>query len=412
MKFNMMKMKENYYGIVETIIADFLILVIFFLSYSGRIQFLNLNIHPFIIVVAVVALRYGNIIGLISAGVSSLFYLYVYLSTGRDLYLFFIDFSYYKFFVMFFLTAIILGKFRDNQKNTIANLKKDIKDLETRYDRLKKINKKNSFIKEQFKKRIIDSNGSLYYLHEIVKSLESLDPEQIFTELMGILKKFIKAKSVSIYVFDSKKNFLRLKARFGGKTKLKSSIDLEKNNILKKALNEEEYEKQELYNKLGSFLLVSPIRYRNEILGMVAVEELEFEMLTDFTETLFKLIIKCVDKSLYAAIISEKTETSNKYHQNTNVMKLDKFKNRLQHEKRRREEYGMDYTLLKFKNNDFDLKEINNRMNYIIRDVDVLSYDEEKDVIIVLLPATPKEFVDKIEKRIMTQFDFELEKAL
>ena len=31
-----------------------------------------------------------------------------------------------------------------------------MKDLEKKYDRLKEINKKNSFIKEQFKKRIID----------------------------------------------------------------------------------------------------------------------------------------------------------------------------------------------------------------------------------------------------------------
>ena len=58
------KMKENYFGIIETIIADFIILIVFFLSFEGKIQFLNLNIHPFIVVVAVVALRYGNLIGL------------------------------------------------------------------------------------------------------------------------------------------------------------------------------------------------------------------------------------------------------------------------------------------------------------------------------------------------------------
>ncbi len=401
--------KKTYYGFFETLVGVFVIFYFFYLSTPMKMSFLNLNIHPFLIIVAIISIRYGNIMGLFSSFLSSIFYLYAYLDSGKDLYLFFTDLNNYKFPLMFIATSIVLGKFKENKDKEINALKKKNKFLENKYQKLKEINEKNSFIKEELKKRIISSDTSLYSLYEIVNKLDRLEIEQIYTELMGILIKFIKAKTVSFFVFDKGKNILRLKARYGGKSKLERSSNVHGYQCLKEAVLNEKFDKNKKYCRIGYPLLVSPIKYNKEIIGVIAVEEVEFEMLSEFTKNLFNLIIKCADKFLYFAIKEDKS-LSNKYYKNTKILKYKYFKKRLKEENRRLEEYGMEFVLFKYRVENFNIKEINLILKNIVRNVDVISFNREKSILNILMPATPSEFAENIEKRILNKFDYRIDK--
>src|SRR6056297_3962017 len=128
--------KKTYYGFFETLVGVFVIFYFFYLSTPMKMIFLNLNIHPFFIIVSIISIIYGNIMGLFSSFLSSIFYLYAYLDSGKDLYLFFTDLNNYKFPLMFIATSIVLVKFKENKDKEINALKKKNKFLKNKYQKL------------------------------------------------------------------------------------------------------------------------------------------------------------------------------------------------------------------------------------------------------------------------------------
>lgn len=128
------------------------------------------------------ALRYGNYLGLISATISSLVYVYVYYLLGKDLYIFLIDFSYYKFLLMFYLSAVILGRFKENYEFQLKNMNLEFDLLKKSYADLQESYEKSVFIREQMKRQIIGAQYSIISLFEAASSLVKLNPEEVYTE--------------------------------------------------------------------------------------------------------------------------------------------------------------------------------------------------------------------------------------
>ena len=154
-------MKTIFRCLLESVVYTILVLLIFyFLPYTKK-EFLVLNLHPLEIVVALMSLRYGTYLGILSSFIAISGYIFAYLHSGNDMILFLLKFQYYKFFLMFLFTTMILGKFKLNYKNREEDLKKGFEHLENSFQEEKEKNQQLLDINISLKNQIIRSGGSI-----------------------------------------------------------------------------------------------------------------------------------------------------------------------------------------------------------------------------------------------------------
>lgn len=385
-----MKYKRFVYSLFENIVLNLIIFYVFFYINPIKENYLSMNIHPLVIVVTAMALRYGNYIGLTSAFIASVNYVYSYYLLGRDLYLFIIDFNYYKFLLMFFLSAVVFGRFKDNFEFRLNNLRMKYEELKKNYDELKSGYDKMKFIKEELRKQIVGVEYSIVSLYEIASSLETLDSEEIYTEVMNMLSKFLKAKAVSIYTVDDSQKYLRLKLKMGQDILIPNSIVIQEHNCFMEAITTKKPVKVNSECKSSGMcpLLIGPILKDDRAIAVVNIEKIEFEMVTEYSFNLFKVIVDWINRALVQALEVESEFKNKRFFENTNIMKYEYFLERLDEEKARREKFDLDYCLLKYEVKEMNIKEIDDKLQKLIRKVDVVSYDEANNVLYILLPAT------------------------
>ena len=85
-------MKTIFRCLLESIVYTILVLLIFyFLPYTKK-EFLILNLHPLEVVVALMSLRYGTYLGILSSFIAIFGYIFAYLHSGNDMILFLLKF--------------------------------------------------------------------------------------------------------------------------------------------------------------------------------------------------------------------------------------------------------------------------------------------------------------------------------
>ncbi len=398
-----MNNRKAVFGIIESVLLTLIVCFIFFYINPIRENFLFMNIQPLLIVVVAISLRYGNYIGMFSALLAILAYMYAYHSVGRDLYLFAIDFSYYKFLLMFFLSAVIFGRFKDDYDFKANNKKLEYDNLLASYDELHDGYEKLKFIKEELAKRVVGAEYSIVSLYEIASSLETHNSEEIYTEVINLLNKYIKATEISIYTVDKSGKYLRLKIQHGHDELIPTSIEVENLECYQRIIKT--LKPAKIIDEEGCPLLVGPIIRNGKVIAVVNIDALEFEMVTDYSFNIFKVIVDWVTKALIQAYEVEEMKKDRNYFKNTKIMKYENFLNRLQEEKDRKEKFGLEYSVLEYDVANLTVDEIDERLKNELREVDVVGIDEERGRLHILLPATSGKYYNIVDERIKKIFD-------
>lgn len=391
--------KKAFYGITESIVLMALMYYIFFMINPLKENFLSMNIHPFLIVVVMISLRYGNYLGLFSAIVASLFYMYAYHSVGRDMYLFIIDFSQYKFLLMFFLSSVIFGRFKDTHDFKLRNaeleheaLLEDYTDLQSGYEKLK-------FIKEELRKRLVGSEHSIVSLYDIASTLETLDSEEIYTEVIDLMKKYLSATAISIYSVDRRGKYLRLKLFSGQDEVVPTSIVVQDHKNYQVAMKNLSVIRIDTEDE-DSPLMMGPITRNGKVIAFVNIDQMDFRMVSDYSFNLFKVIIDWVNKALVQALEVEEIKKINMYYENTNIMTYERFAHRLKEEIERKEKFGLEYSILKYEISNKNIIQLDRLLRGKLREIDVVAYNETEKKIYILLPTTGADSLSIVDERI------------
>lgn len=407
-----MDLKKFKFALIENLLLNGLIFVMFFQMNPLKESFLEMNIHPLLLVVSATALRYGNYIGIFSALIASITYMICYHLLGRDFFLFLVDFHYYKFLLMFFLAAIVFGRFKDNYDFKMKNRDLEYELLQKNNEALLSEYEKLTFIKEELRKQIIGAEYSITSLYEIASSLETLDSEDIYTEIIHIFSKFLKVKTMSIYTVDGEGKHLRLKLKKGEHKIIPSSLITDEHGCFKRALEQKTVVKVNTFCKNNSCscpLMIGPILKEDKVIAIINIDHMDFERVTEYSFNLFKVIIDWINKALVQALEVEGELNKERFHEGTNLMKYHFFEERLNEEIERRERYDLDFSLMKFINNSLSIEELDLLLRNTMRTVDVAAYDHHKKDLYVLLPATNIEQSHLVQKRILNGSNNHLE---
>ena len=217
-------MRTIFRCLLESAVYTILVLLIFyFLPYTKK-EFLILNLHPLEIVVALMSLRYGTYLGILSSFVAISGYIFAYLHSGNDMILFLLKFQYYKFFLMFLFTAMILGKFKLNYKNREEDLKKGFEHLENSFQEEKEKNQQLLDINISLKNQIIRSGGSIVSFHNLKRELLQIKKEESYEKILEIFRQLLACEVCSMYTLADNKLTRRFEI---GKSKMEREILLD-----------------------------------------------------------------------------------------------------------------------------------------------------------------------------------------
>jgi len=387
--------------VAENVGLNAAIFLVFFHFNPLRDAFITMNIHPLLILVALMSLRYGNYSGIMSAAFASATFMYAYHLLGRDLIIFFLEWSHYKFILMFFLTAVVLGSAKDRSDSTIDRLREELAETKRELADLSETEQKTQFIAEELKKQIIGAEDSILSLYEVATALDTVHSEEVYTEVMTVLVRFIRAKAVAIYMVDATNGYLRLKIHMGDTEKTRASLRVDEHTYLAAVVHELKVIKIGGDSSAGDPLFSAPIIKEGRAIAVINIEDADISMVTEYTFNLFKIIVEWISKALTRALEVEDIVDKDAYLPGTTIRRWEHFALRVKEEKRRYTKFGLPYGLIRIYLGDSPLDdELSAKIQRSIRQIDAVGFDTEKNEIHILLPITTCAVLSKVVERL------------
>ena len=406
-KENKMKKSIKIRPLIEIAVFHSFIYIVFYYLNTNPKLFFSMNPHPFLIGVIGFALFYGNQYGLIAMGTSVIMYGFLFYNSFSEWRPLITEVDYFKLPLTFLWVGTTIGLIVDNHKTRQFSLEKDL-DL-TRRD-YKKINNQYQLSQKalsQLKNQIIDSDESIIALYDIAKRLQELDEDEILTETVGVISKYLKASQVMIYHYGEDHNYIRFILGVGIDDGFSEySINIKESPFYQRVLESREVLRYSDIKGEDLPLLIGPLIKNDEVIGLVMVREMSFDFISNYAFTLFKIILDWINQSLNNVVLVEQQQK--KYIDQTDVLTFTKFKKRLQAEKRRYKEYGLKYVLFAVEAPVTPL-DYADRIKNNIRAIDKVTLMGNK--IYILLPATDGERYPDIEDKIFLRLDFNLPKV-
>ncbi|WP_339068937.1 hypothetical protein LDK09_07215 [Fusobacterium animalis] len=290
-------MRTIFRCLLESAVYTILVLLIFyFLPYTKK-EFLILNLHPLEIVVALMSLRYGTYLGILSSFIAISGYIFAYLHSGNDMILFLLKFQYYKFFLMFLFTAMILGKFKLNYKNREEDLKKGFEHLENSFQEEKEKNQQLLDINISLKNQIIRSGGSIVSFHNLKRELLQIKKEESYEKVLEIFRQLLACEVCSMYTLVDNKLTRRFEI---GKSKMEREI----------LLDTKEGERFLEVSKKSTSLIfpfditgkqpifIGPLYNEKNIIGFLEIENFSYTTGEKYNFELFKILMEEINEIL------------------------------------------------------------------------------------------------------------------
>ena len=384
--------------LIEVLITNGATMLFFFFVPNIQNQFLTMNLHPLFVISAIIAIRHGYLSGLFAALIALTIYIVAYLYKGLDLVLFFKVFDYYKFPIMFFIAGYTTGRVRDTYSRNVRTMKTANSEILEEYTKLEEDYRKTILMYNELKEQIVGSEYSIFSLYEIAASLQTTNPEKVYTEAIGVLHKFIKATTIAIYTLESG-GYLRLKLIYGEYGKKRSSIrfvDEPKYMELVESRKPVRWTKEE---NEDFPLFSAPIINEGTVIGLINIDAIEFEHITEYSFSVFCVITEWINKALSQAI-----DIDRKYNVTgvswSNLLKKNQFDMQLEEEEIRLTKYGLPYCYGKYNVLTTDIETVIFSMRKVLRSVDFVCYDEIHNILEILLPATGKGNYDLVSNRI------------
>ena len=290
-------MKTIFRCLLESIVYTILVLLIFyFLPYTKK-EFLILNLHPLEVVVAFMSLRYGTYLGILSSFIAIFGYIFAYLHSGNDMILFLLKFQYYKFFLMFLFTAMVLGKFKLNYKNREEDLKKGFEHLENSFQEEKEKNQQLLDINISLKNQIIRSGGSIVSFHNLKKELLQSKKEELYKKILEIFRQLLDCEVCSIYSLIDNKLIRTFEI---GKSKMEREILLDtKEGERFLEVSKKSTSLNFPFDITGKQpIFIGPLYNKKNIIGFLEIENFSYTTGEKYNFELFKILMEEINEIL------------------------------------------------------------------------------------------------------------------
>lgn len=341
---------------------------------------------------------YGNRQGFVGVILSFLLLVTEELQNGREVISLLYDTTFLFQISTFLFIGLVVGYSVQRKNTKIAEQKEELDELQKRYLFLEELHSEVREIKDELQIRLKNNEDSFGKIYSIIKELDDLEPEKIFTNTVKVVERIMRCQEVSIYVFNKYQSYLRLVAYS------EASQDGYFQNSLK--VEDSQYVQQMMHTgqifvnrhlQPGVPLLAAPIYCNNEIRAVITINQLSFEQLSKYHENLFIVVKELIQSSLWRATEFIKFTEDLRYIENTKVLQFEKFQEIVLTKEQAKLESNMPYVVLNYPTPFESLQEVASTVGKLLRETDYLGFKD--DVLFVLLANTKEADIPFILKR-------------
>lgn len=233
----------------------------------------------------------------------------------------------------------------------------------------------------------------ILFLTRLNESLVSVDIESVYDKLTLMIQRYMDVKELKMYNFNLNLQSLRLKLYIGEDSDPERSFLISKKPHLAQAI----FYHRAVRSHLNPNLYYMFLKVNNIPIGFIEVSTTSTGVRNNEEVELLEGLVNFAGRILENnKLISERySETFEK-----KFMTRDEFEKRLNCEKRRKENFNIEYSLVSFRmsNKNFDF--FKDSLLKLLRETDFITYEYENERLLFLLPCTPESKKVFFRKRI------------
>ncbi|MDR3349079.1 MAG: NAD-dependent epimerase/dehydratase family protein [Acidaminococcales bacterium] len=370
--------------------------------YDNSIVDPNINLDYNFVYILTMGVLYGKKQSIPATALSAILLSYNIITKYDDFVSMIYKTEYIVHFSAYFFFGILSGYITDNRERLRSFLERDVAQIKERYKFLERIYLENVNAKNRLYKQIVNSEDTLGSTYRIIKKLDNVNVEGIFTVAGEVLSEITGTEHLAVYSFGSNnKYYLRQKIRLGYKTvDLPKSLKVEAYEYLRNMLAD----RQLFVNKMltpGLPDMAAPVLRDGEVIAVIQLYDLSFEDLNLYKQDLLQVTTRLISDALNRAYLYEAQAQDKKYLPDTRILIADEFakiqreiyKNRLD-----RYDYVSAFTL-KIITQEENMREISDKMLNVLREEDFIGLDEEGKINVILWNID-EDMIPMVQKRI------------
>lgn len=334
--------------------------------------------------IIILGIIYGNRQSIIAVSLATSLFIYQQLAGGRELISLLNDTDFFFRIAIYLCIGLVVGYSIERKTLIIQAKEEQLHSLEDKYAFLSEVFNETRQIKEELQQQIMNNGDSFGKIYSIIKELESLEPEKIFTSTVNVVESIMKAQTVTIYKVNSYKSYLRLLARSSSNNdSIPKSIKVAETEYLWQVL----YEKKLYVNKelLGDMpLLAAPVLSNGEVIAVISVYDMRFENFTLYHQNLFKIIVDLISSALSRALTYVEATGDQRYIQGTSILKQEVFDDILTSKKMAKERYGVEFVLLAVDSAISISGHLSQQISGLLRETDYIGLGKNGQLLVLL----------------------------
>lgn len=390
-------------AIIETVLM-LALLIVLDISLFDSDRFMEVNPHPFWIVVLLIGVQYGTNEALFAAGVSTLFYLFGNMPeqpTGVERY----DFLYNILInpILWFMVGWIIGELRQRHIRERNSL---IRELEESSAREELISNSYTFVKgrkESLEVQVAGQLTSSIEAYRAAKAVETLDPKAVMQGVERLVKSVLGPQKFSLYIFHDNK--LSATILHGWQTNDSYAQEIDSYSPLYQAVvagqqtliiaNEEH---EQILS--GQGVMAGPVYDPDSkrVVGMLKVEQMDFITMSLNTVETFRALCEWIGTALINARNYQSVKSDAMVNPERNILTYNYFKRQSDYLAKLAKRVGFDLSMLVIKLNNAQMlddgqrvtiaRQIGESVRGALRNVDLaFDYQTDGEEYSILLPS-------------------------
>ncbi len=300
--------------------------------------------------------------------------------------------------VQYVFFGVITGYTVDTLRANLEDKTEEMDTLQQSYDDLKEINSRTVEIKDEYEKRILTMDEGLPHLYSVTKSINVLDPDRIFWEVLKVLQEMLNTNTAAVYRYQAGKPFLRLLTSLNPESVMGGrSWNISESPEIVNAVSRGNIYEGNVWENEPAVIL--PIGSDGENKVVAVIKELPFESMSLYTMNQLKTLSLLIGGSVDRAMEYENATHDRRYIADTDVMKSEEFQKEIELEQEKKEDAISDFSVIEIQNVN-GLAAAYNSVANLFRENDVFGTNEEQNKLYVLLKNTAAADLEAVIKRL------------
>lgn len=350
---------------------------------ESSVQFRMIDVRLLFIVL--MGSIYGINIGLAAALLECVALTLSYMGDGTNWLTLFYEPTNWVPFILYMTIGAVCGYNKFRNENNLSFVKEENRLIREKYQFIRVLYSEVLENKREYKKQIIGSRDSFGKIFEVVNHLDTVVPQQIFSESIKVLEDIMSNHAVAIYTVrrdTAVYGRLEVSSRAVGK-KLAKSIRLDDYRI---AMNT--VQKGEVWTNTGFIedypMYIAGIMDEKRVVILILIYHAEYSQIGMYYANLLRIVCGLIQNALLRAWEYQNAIADKMYVPNTQIYKEDYFLELLSVRHSMAEDGIAEFALIQIEAEGMSFSELDQLLRVKIRENDILGAGKDGNLYLIL----------------------------